>query len=189
MIKVLPAGEMNSMEATTTLAPSLGAADRFGSLYREHADFVWRTARRFGLSAAEADDATQQVFLLASRKLSSIPVDGEKPFLFASAVNVARTMIRSRLRKREEPPAETDMVDPQPDPERRLQSQRACEIVNRILASMPEDVRMAFVLFELEEMTALEVAKFLDVPPGTVASRVRRAREIFRAAAKEEGAP
>jgi RNA polymerase sigma-70 factor (ECF subfamily) len=189
VIKFVAAGEMQPMVASTTLAAPADRSDRLASLFHKHADFVWRAARRFGLSRAEADDATQQVFLVASRKLPRVPIEGAKPFLFATAANVARTMIRSRRRKREDESASTERADPRPNPEETLENQRACETINRILASMPEELRVAFVLFEIEEMTALEVAMFLDIPPGTVASRVRRAREIFREAAKGAGTP
>jgi len=54
---------------------------------------------------------------------------------------------------------------------------------------MPEDLRVAFVLFELEEMTMIEVSEVLGIPAGTVASRIRRARDVFRAAVAAMGAP
>ncbi|MFT3771354.1 MAG: sigma factor-like helix-turn-helix DNA-binding protein [Minicystis sp.] len=49
---------------------------------------------------------------------------------------------------------------------------------------MPLDLRAVFVLFELEQATMAEIAAMLDLPPGTVASRLRRAREHFQAAAR-----
>ena len=48
-----------------------------------------------------------------------------------------------------------------------------------LVARLPEDARPVFVLFELEGMTMVEIASCLDIPPGTVASRLRRAREVF----------
>jgi RNA polymerase sigma-70 factor (ECF subfamily) len=48
---------------------------------------------------------------------------------------------------------------------------------------MPLEARSVFVLFELEELTVPEIAAMLDLPIGTVASRLRRGRELFRAAA------
>jgi RNA polymerase sigma-70 factor (ECF subfamily) len=155
---------------------------RLEGLFNAHVDLVWRTARRFGLSAADADDACQQVFVVASRKLEEIGLGQEKSFLVCAAIHVARTMVRSRLRKREDLMEDPDAMDAGPSPEESLARARARAAVHRILASMDEDLRVAFVLFELEEMTMSEVAKLLDIPPGTVASRIRRAREVFRAA-------
>lgn len=165
------------------------AADRLARLFHDHLDVVWRTARRFGLSPAEADDAAQQVFLVASKKLSGIPADAERSFLVGAAINVARTMIRSKLRKREDLVEEHDATDGRPNPEEQLEHARAREAAHRIVASMPEDLRVAFVLFELEEMTMIEVSEVLGIPAGTVASRIRRARDVFRAAVAARGTP
>ena len=80
-------------------------------------------------------------------------------------------------------------MDGQLNPEELLGRARACAAADRIVASMPEDLRVAFVLFELEEMTMIEVSEVLGIPAGTVASRIRRARDVFRAAVAAMGAP
>jgi RNA polymerase sigma-70 factor (ECF subfamily) len=61
-----------------------------------------------------------------------------------------------------------------------LQQGRARALLDEILEAMPTELRAPFVLFELEEMTMSEIAQTLEIPPGTVASRLRRAREIFQ---------
>ena len=68
-----------------------------------HFDFVWRSLRRLGLSADDADDGAQEVFVVASRKLSLIAPQSEKRFLFATALRVASTRRRGLKRRREEP--------------------------------------------------------------------------------------
>jgi RNA polymerase sigma-70 factor (ECF subfamily) len=165
------------------------ARDRLSELFENHLDFVWRTARRFGLSAAEADDAAQQVFLMASRKLGAIAAEREKAFFFRAAIHVSRTMARSTARKREDFVEAPEATDTQPNPEEALGRRRALDAAHGILQAMPEDLREAFILFELEEMTMLEVASLLEIPAGTVASRIRRAREVFRAAVEAMEAP
>src|SRR5882757_6772788 len=62
---------------------------RLTRVAQEHLDFVWRCLRRFGVPAADADDAAQQVFLVAADKLSDVPVERERAFLFATAARVA----------------------------------------------------------------------------------------------------
>jgi RNA polymerase sigma-70 factor, ECF subfamily len=52
-------------------------------------------------------------------------------------------------------------------------------VLDALLASLPLDLRTVFVLYELEELTMAEIARALDLPMGTVASRLRRARETF----------
>jgi RNA polymerase sigma-70 factor, ECF subfamily len=182
VIKIAAAGDFPGMDLTAAAAPSDadGARDRLAELFERYVDFVWRTTRRFGLSAAEADDAAQHVFLIAKKKLGEIPPDRERSFLFSAAVNVSRTMIRSKVRRREEALDEIDAAGAGPDPEQLLERRRAMDTVYRSLEAMPDDLRVAFVLFELEEMTAIEVAQLLGIPSGTVASRVRRARDVFR---------
>jgi len=61
----------------------------------------------------------------------------------------------------------------------RIDDRRARALLDALLASMPLDLRTVFVLYELEELTMAEIARALDLPAGTVASRLRRAREAF----------
>jgi RNA polymerase sigma-70 factor (ECF subfamily) len=184
VIKATTSGDSYRMEliAVPARLPAADARERLAELFENHVDFVWRTAHRFGLSAAEADDAAQQVFLIASRKLEQIGPDREKAFLFRVAIHVTRTLLRSTARKREDFVEEPDTADQKPSPEQALETRRALDTAHRILQEMPDDLREAFILFELEEMTMREVADLLEIPPGTVASRIRRARAIFRAA-------
>ena len=62
-----------------------------------------------------------------------------------------------------------------------LDQQRARRALAAVLAGMPDELREAFVLFEIEELTAPEAAAALGIPVGTIASRVRRARDFVRA--------
>ncbi len=167
-------------------APDRVAALRLREMVDEHFDFVWRYARRLGLAPADADDATQQVFVVAARKLDDIEVGRERAFLCASAIRVVHTARRTFARRREvleaEPP---DIEDPAPSPERALDQRRARDMLDEILDEMVVDLRTVFVLVELEELTTVETADLLGLPRGTVASRLRRAREAFRSAARK----
>jgi RNA polymerase sigma-70 factor (ECF subfamily) len=69
---------------------------------------------------------------------------------------------------------------PGPALEELLDDKQALGLLSAHLASVPSEMREAFVLFELEQLSAPEVADLLGVPVGTVASRVRRARESIR---------
>ena len=72
---------------------------RLTRVAQEHLDFVWRCLRRFGVPAADADDAAQQVFLVAADKLSDVPVERERAFLFATAARIAANARRSIRRR------------------------------------------------------------------------------------------
>jgi RNA polymerase sigma-70 factor (ECF subfamily) len=158
-----------------TLAP-----EDLPSLVESHADFVWRSLRRLGVPEGGADDATQQVFMIVAQKIGAVVCGKEKSFLFSVAMNVASHVRRSAARRREDPSeAAEDVVDPAPLPDAALDERRARVLLDEVLDAMPIELRTAFVLFELEEMTMHEIAEVLGVPQGTVASRLRRAREEF----------
>jgi RNA polymerase sigma-70 factor (ECF subfamily) len=160
-----------------------GASEaRLRALMNTHFDFVWRSLRRLGLPEPDADDGAQEVFLVASRKLSQISPDRERPFLFATAVRIASTRRRSVKRRREEPLLGTDQEErSEPGPERLTELSRARRELQEILDGMDLDQRAPFILFELEELTVPEIASTLGVPIGTVSSRLRVAREHFQA--------
>ena len=92
---------------------------------------------------------------------------------------------RARARRREvasEPLAEP--VDPSLTPDQVADRARARALLDEVLDKMDLKLRQVFVLFELEEMTTTQIAELLELPTGTVASRLRRARESFQAAVK-----
>jgi RNA polymerase sigma-70 factor (ECF subfamily) len=153
---------------------------RIRALMAAHFEFVWRSLRRLGLSAAAADAGTQDVFVIASRKLSAIATPSEKRFLFATALRVASRR-RALARRRADPEAEPSSVldGSEPSRERLAELAHARRHLNEILAAMKVEQRAVFVLYELEEMTVPDIAALLDLPIGTVSSRLRVAREEF----------
>lgn len=154
---------------------------RLRRMLDESFDFIWRSLRRFGLSDDRADDGAQQVFIIASRKLDMIRPESERSFLFGTAMRVASDMRRSAVSRREVAHADpaADLADTSKTPDELLDQHRARETLDRVLDAMEEDLRAVFVLFELEEMPTAEIATLLAIPTGTVASRLRRAREEF----------
>jgi RNA polymerase sigma-70 factor, ECF subfamily len=144
-------------------------------------DFIWRSLRRFGLSDDSADDAAQQVFIIASRKLEMIQPESERSFLFGTAMRVASDIRRSAVNRREVAHADpaAHLADPAASADELIDQRRARATLDGVLAAMDEDLRVVFVLFELEELPTAEIAALLAIPGGTVASRLRRAREEF----------
>jgi RNA polymerase sigma-70 factor (ECF subfamily) len=161
----------------------VGASEaRLRLLMAAHFDFVWRSLRRLGLQGPDADDGAQEVFLVASRKLSQIEAGRERNFLFSTAVRVASTRRRSVKRRREEPLLNLDDQErSEPGPERLTEMSRARRELQEILDGMVWEQRLPFILFELEEQTVPEIAGTLGLPIGTVSSRLRAAREHFQA--------
>jgi len=158
---------------------------RLRALMNDHFDFIWRQVRRLGLPHDAADDATQQVFIIASRKLDEIARGRERSFLFGTAMRVASDARRAAARQRARVTDDAgDSPDRTPGADELLDRHRARAALDDILAGMELDLRAVFVLFELEEMTMADIATLLECPPGTIASRLRRARAQFQAAVK-----
>jgi len=160
---------------------------RLTELFALHFDQVWRLVRRLGVPSASIDDAAQEVFVVASRRLDVIERGKERAFLYGTAVRVAADARRARDRRREAP-SDTAAASLEslpdsavPSPDELVDQKRARELLDEIIARLPEDTRPVFVLYELEGLTMAEIATCLDLAPGTVASRLRRAREAFNA--------
>jgi RNA polymerase sigma-70 factor (ECF subfamily) len=152
-------------------------------MFRAHHELIWRTLRRIGLSPDLAADTTQQAYLIAAERLESIREGCERAFLFSTAIGLARTNFRRSQRCH----LQSDM-DTHVDPSRRAEQQtnrcRALELMDRVFANTDTDLVTVFALFELEGLSAPEISELVGIPVGTVASRLRRARATFRAAAR-----
>jgi RNA polymerase sigma-70 factor, ECF subfamily len=173
--------EMDDDVSGTHESSSLGSKQRFAQLVLDNIDFVWRILRRYGVPEPEVDDATQQVLLVTNQKLSSIPLGSERPFLLAVAARVASHAHRAGRRRAAAQLrfSQHDQLQA-PNPEGTLQRLEARDLLDRVLEDMPTNVRYVFVLFELEGLTVDEVAKVLELPRGTVASRIKRGRFLFQ---------
>ena len=156
------------------------ASARVREAFEAHYDQIWRLLRRYGVSASAADDATQQVFLIFTERLADVREGSDRAFLFGTAIRLASTLRRTT--KRETPTEHADL-EPSggPSTDELADQRRARRALDSVLAEMDEDLRTVFVLYELQQFTSVEIAKMLDIPIGTAASRLRRAREQFRA--------
>lgn len=169
-----------SMAGVPHAEPTLTSGD-LRRLVVDHADFVWRTVRRLGVPEAMADDATQQVFVIVQAKVHAIVAGRERAFLFGVAMSVAAHARRTVARRREvDADQAPDVADEAPLPDEALDQRRARALLDLVLDAMEIDLRTVFVMVELEELTMAEIAEVLSLPAGTVASRLRRARDEFR---------
>lgn len=155
-------------------------------LLRLHYASVWRTLRRVGVDESRVEDAAQEVFIVVSRKLEQIKPGCERRYLLNSALRIAANYRRAGKARREvfeEGVAEQES-DPLPSADRLLSQKRLRQLFDEILSAWSADIRMAFVLFEIEGLSVPEIAELTEVPIGTVSSRLRRGRELFLAAVK-----
>ncbi len=154
---------------------------RLRQLVDRHLDFVARVLRNLGTPDGDVDDAVQKTFLVLSDRLDGVRPGAEKAFLFQTAANVAAHVRRTLARRREvaedRAPERSEEV---PSPEVLADRSRARVLLDQVLEALDDDARAVFVLYELEEMTMAEIATALELAPGTVASRLRRARSQFK---------
>jgi RNA polymerase sigma-70 factor (ECF subfamily) len=192
----------NTAEAVSSDAPddprtSAMTVDeaRLRGMIDEYFDAVYYALRRVGVPTADLEDCTQEVFIVASDKLHVIIPGRERAFLLGVALRVA-AHARRRLRRFpmlwDDENAYSAWEDPSLRPDEEIELRRQRRVVDQVLKKMPEDLRNVFILFEIEELTMLEIASALELPTGTVASRLRRAREEFakmasRVVARSEG--
>jgi RNA polymerase sigma-70 factor (ECF subfamily) len=155
---------------------------RLRGIVDNHIDFVARVLRNAGSPSAEIDDDVQRTFIIAARKLQDVRPGAEKSFILRVALNVAAHARRTLARRREVSVEPTfELADAAASPEQIADRKQARQMLDRILQGMHADLRTVFVLFEIEEMSMIEIAAALGIPQGTVASRLRRARAEFRA--------
>jgi RNA polymerase sigma-70 factor (ECF subfamily) len=152
---------------------------RLTQLVNRHIGFVERVLRNLGVPEADVDDAVQRTFIVVANRLDDIIPAAEKSFLFRSAKHVASHVRRSLARRRLEP-IDDHVLSHDLSPELAVSQKRARELLDQILARLPDDLRFVFTLFEFEDLTVPEIAGMLEIPVGTAASRLRRAREHFK---------
>ncbi len=176
----------DELDMTAPAAPTGDLALRledFDRLYEAHAPFVWKTLRGLGVSKADTDDATQEVFLTVYRKLGTFEGRSSlRTWLCGIAVGVARNHTR-KVRRR----GDTNDALPRPGESRPQETTEALDLVTRCLDELDEPLRMVFVLAELQQLTAPEIAEVLTVNVNTIYSRLRLARERFEAAVARHG--
>jgi RNA polymerase sigma-70 factor (ECF subfamily) len=189
VIESVLSGMMKAVTLNLSIAAPLGEASvepraRLESIIRNDYRLIWRLLRRLGVPADAVDDAAQEVFLIVAERLSDIRESSERSFAFGTAIRVAHSA-RRRL-ARAPMSAEGDTSEsPLPGPDELSDQKRARELLNRVLDAMPLEMRTVFILFELEGLRSPEIAELVGVPLGTVASRLRRAREAFRELVQE----
>jgi RNA polymerase sigma-70 factor, ECF subfamily len=172
-----------ALPASESAAEAPGAdtsEQRALSLVRRHFDFIWRLLCRLGVPEPDADDAAQQVFIVATQRLADIPVEGERTFLYGTALRTAATLRRNQRRQaRWVEPGPADALSPELEPDAQLERRQALAFLDAVLQRLSQELREVFVLSEIEELSAPEIAAIVGIPVGTVASRLRRARHDF----------
>lgn len=179
-----------AVEVTRVLPRSRHDQARLEHLVRDHLDRAARIIRALGAPADDLEDLVQQAFSITAGRLADIGAGKERAFLIETAVRLTLDARRTRARAWAREAAVGDLAhvaDGAPSPEDLSDQRRALRLLDRVLGQMDQDLRAVLVLFEVEEMTMAEIATVLAIPPGTVASRLRRAREDAAAGIRRLG--
>lgn len=159
-------------------------AEPFEDLYRAHFRFVWRALGSMGVRKVDLMDLTQNVFIIVHRQLASFEGRSKlTTWLFTICRLVTRDYLRSSVIRREVVFDEREIAlraGAWDGVMQRLDSQELSHLLELILSRIPEKLRVVFVMFELEELSGDEIARMLNVPVGTVRSRLRLAREAVQ---------
>lgn len=162
----------------------------FEDIYESHVDFVWRAACRLGVDGNDADDVVQEVFFTAHRRLCEFEGRASvKTWLFGILNNVVQHYRRSHARKRRHLAAANPLRHPESfpdvhaaDPAESMEHAEAMQVLDHLLRVLDDGKRAVFVLAEIEQMTASEIADALGINANTVYSRLRVARQEFEQA-------
>lgn len=154
-----------------------------GELYRRHATFVARFLWRLGLRGAEVDDLVQEVFVVAHRRGGFVP-DRAKPTTWLAEISMRVASAHRRRHRKNRDDVELDeapaLSADTPDAAEQTETKQRLERVQRALDALDEHQRAVFVLFELEGESCEDIAAALDIPVGTVHSRLHTARKNFQ---------
>lgn len=166
------------------------ARPTFAHLYEEYFAFAWRSARRLGTPEASLDDVVQEMFMIVHQQLPKFEGRSSiKTWMFGIVLNVVRAHRRALRTKhphslhpgmRGDPDS---LSDGAAGPLENASNAEAARVVHQLLEALDDDKREVFVLAELEQLSAPEIARVLNLPMNTVYSRLRLARQEFAAAA------
>jgi RNA polymerase sigma-70 factor, ECF subfamily len=162
---------------------------QFQDVFREQAAFVWRCLRRLGVSAADADDVCQEVFVVVYRKLDTFDEGASlRSWLYGICVRKASDHRRLAHKKRENLGADLPILASGDDPTRPLDERQARDFLDAVLERLDDAQRAVFVLYEIEQLPMADVAAAIDCPLQTAYSRLHAARKVVEAAVKRERA-
>jgi len=179
-------GQSTSSEAVLDGLPPPAAVERipsFTDVYEEHFRFVWRSMRRLGVPESDVADAVQDVFLVVHRRLGEFEGRSKvTTWLYGICYRVARDRRRlAHVRRRSDDDTDIDeRPDERADVAAAAERRQGLELLETILDEMPIEQRAVFTLFELDALGGDAIAEMLEIPLGTVYSRLRIAREQFR---------
>ena len=166
-----------------------GDRDAFGELVEQYRDNVYRLAYRMCGNAYDADEAAQEAFVAAWRALPNFRGDAKfSTWLYRLTTNAAIDVMRRE--KRHQTVGDGEMIEVADDadsPQETVERTEQQEAVQKALATLSEEYREVLLLRYMEELDYAEIAEVLQLPSGTVKSRINRAKAALKAALLKSG--
>ena len=158
-----------------------GERDAFSELVCIHAQGVTNVIYRMCGDTQIAEDAAQETFIQAWLHLASYrPQTSLRNWLYRIAVNGATDMLRKEKRILPNALDDLQLQDPQPGPEALFSQEERTALIRKAVLSLPDACRAVLVLREYEGLSYHEIADTLDIPVGTVMSRLNYARKLLK---------
>ena len=181
LVPAPPASGVKSLLAPPSTKVTVAERERaFRALYEAHSAFVWRNLRRLGVPNADVEDKLQEVFVVAHRRWEEFVDRGHGPraWLFQIVLRVASDARRHKRRHPVDPDggAAQDRQSIDAPQTAAIDKRQQLDLLDRALSAIDIGRRAVLVLHEIEQMTAPEIARTLDIPLNTVYSRLRVAR-------------
>jgi RNA polymerase sigma-70 factor, ECF subfamily len=175
---------------TSALEPRIASREAplsslaFDDVYEAHFSFVWRSAKRLGVSEASLDDAVQEVFVVVHRRLADFERRSSlRTWLFGITLRVVRDHRRAARRRDPGPPVDPDTLRASGSgPAENAEKQEAVRLLHALLDELDDERREVFVMSELEQMSMPEIAEALGLNVNTAYARLRTARQEFEQA-------
>jgi RNA polymerase sigma factor (sigma-70 family) len=160
---------------------------RFEAQVLSHLDAAYRFARWLSSAPGHADDVVQDAVLRAFRGFDAFQGGDARAWLFAIVRNCHVTAMTQRRRRTFVPLDSEKFVAPEPGPEEEAMRRDAGRTVARLLAALPAEHREVLILREFEAMSYADIARVLEIPIGTVMSRLARARSALKTVMTDTG--
>ena len=166
-----------------------GDREAFGALVEQYRDNVYRLAYRMCGNAYDADEAAQEAFVAAWRALPNFRGDAKfSTWLYRLTTNAAIDVMRREKRHQTVGNGEmVDLADDADSPQETVERTEQQEAVQKALATLSEEYREVLLLRYMEELDYAEIAEVLQLPSGTVKSRINRAKAALKAALLKSG--
>ena len=166
-----------------------GDREAFGALVEQYRDNVYRLAYRMCGNAYDADEAAQEAFVAAWRALPNFRGDAKfSTWLYRLTTNAAIDVMRRE--KRHQTVGDGEMIEVADDadsPQETVERTEQQEAVQKALSTLSEEYREVLLLRYMEELDYAEIAEVLQLPSGTVKSRINRAKAALKTALLKSG--